>query len=317
MEFRRLQAFIAVAEERSFTRAAERLNLVQSGVSASIRALEKDLGTPLFARTTQRVELTAAGAALVPQARRVLGALRTARQAVDEARAGLSGTLELGILYGLTPGDILRTLATFRRAHPGVELRLRGPGSRGSSSHVEDLRKGDLDLAVLMTAGRPLDGLRLHSLVTESVVLACASDHPLADRSSVELADVMGYDVIDFPVGWGMRSAVDCAFSRAGLPPRKAMFEIDDIPTALDLVRHGLGLAFVPERIASDVADMRFLTVGQYRPTYDVCLAEPEDRPLNPTARAFLAEALGAARRGESTSATLEAASAGQARGAA
>ncbi|MEU4098369.1 LysR family transcriptional regulator [Streptomyces sp. NPDC026673] len=299
MEIRRLQHFIAVAEERSFTRAAERLSLVQSGVSASIRALEKDLGAALFERTTQRVELTPAGEALLPQARRVVGAVRTARQVVDEARAGLSGTLELGILYGLTPGGILNALATFRGAHPRVEVHLRGPGRHGSGSHVEDLRKGSLDLAVLMTAGRPLSGLRLHPLGTEFLALACAPDHPLAERSSVGLADVVEHQVIDFPVGWGVRSAVDCAFSRAGLPPRKATLEIDDIPTALDLVRHGLGLAFVPEHIAERDGGVRFVPVEQHRPLYHVSLAEPDDRPLNPTARAFLTEALRDARRSD------------------
>ncbi|MEU0185325.1 LysR family transcriptional regulator [Streptomyces sp. NPDC006207] len=293
MEIRRLQHFIAVAEERSFTRAAERLNLVQSGISASIRALEKDLGAALFERTTQRVELTAAGKTLLPQAQRIIGAVRTARQAVDEARAGLSGTLELGILYGLTPKRILSALSAFHKAHPAVEIHLRGPGNRGSSSHAEDLRNGVLDLAVLMTAGRPLAGLRLHALGTEHLALACATDHPLADRTSAELADATAYEVIDFPAGWGIRSAVDCAFTRAGLPPRRTTFEIDDIPTALDLVRHGLGLTFVPESVTEGVPGVRFLPVEQHRPVYHAGLAEPDDRPLNPTARAFLAQVLG------------------------
>lgn len=296
VQLRRLQHFIAVAEERSFTRAAERLSLVQSGVSASIRALEKDLGTELFTRTTQRVELTPTGEALLPQARRIAAAVRTARQAVDEARAGLSGTLELGILYGLTPACILKALAEFHQAHPGVDVHLRGPGRHGSSSHAEDLRKGNLDLAVLMTAGRPLGGLRLHALHTESLGLACAPDHPLAGRSSVELAEVTGHEVIDFPVGWGLRTAVDRAFDQAGLLPRKVALEIDDIPTALDLVRHGLGMAFVPEHVAARDNGVRFVPVDQHRPAYHVSLAEPEDRPLNPTARALLAEVLGDAR---------------------
>ncbi|MEU4094784.1 LysR family transcriptional regulator [Streptomyces sp. NPDC026673] len=299
MEIRQLRHFIAVAEERSFTRAAEQLNMVQSGVSASIRVLERELGTILFERSTQRVQLTSAGQSLLPQARRILGAVRTARQLVDEARAGLRGTLEFGILYGLTPDNILDALATFRRTYSGVQVHMRGPGNRGSSSHVNDLRKGNLDLAVVMTTGRSLPGLCLHPLSTEFVGLACATDHPLADRASIELADLANYEVIDFPRGWGVRSAVDFSFSHAELPPRKATLEIDDIPTALDLVRHGLGLAFVPERLVERNAGVRFVPVEHHRPKYYISLAEPDDRPLNPTARAFLDAALRNARLAE------------------
>src|SRR5919198_245380 len=98
MELRHLATFVAVAEEGSFTRAAGRLHVVQSAVSAAVRALERELGVTLFDRSTHRVELTDAGRALLPEARRTLAAAAAARDAVDQLRGGLRGTVRLGMM---------------------------------------------------------------------------------------------------------------------------------------------------------------------------------------------------------------------------
>ncbi|SDD35414.1 DNA-binding transcriptional regulator, LysR family [Actinokineospora iranica] len=292
METRRLRHFLAVAEERSFTRAAARLHIVQSGISASVRVLEKELGAPLFERTTQHVDLTPAGAAFLPEARRILHALRAAQQVVDEVRTGLRGTLELGILFGLTPTRVLTALAEFRARHPEVELRLINPGARGSTSHAEALRDGDLDLAVLTSTGA-VPGLRLDPLTTETVVLACAPDHPLAAHDTLALTDLPGHDLIDFPRGWGVRNAVDRAFTAAGFPDRATSFEMNDIATILELVRHGLGVACVPESLSRQAPELRYIPFRRHIPRYDIAIGSPLDRPLNPTARAFHTTLLG------------------------
>src|SRR3954469_5254020 len=140
MELRHLATFVAVAEERSFTRAAARMHVVQSAVSAGVRNLERELGTPLFDRTTHRVELTDAGAALLPEARATLAAAHAAPEAVDAARrgprrplpragveaarGGLRRTGTLGIMQGDTI-DIAALLAAFHADHPDVELHAR------------------------------------------------------------------------------------------------------------------------------------------------------------------------------------------------
>src|SRR3954447_5122037 len=98
MELRQLATFVAVAEERSFTRAADRLHVVQSAVSAGLRKLEKELGASLFDRSTHSVTLTDAGLALLPEARATLAAAAAARDAVDEVRGGLRGTVALGTM---------------------------------------------------------------------------------------------------------------------------------------------------------------------------------------------------------------------------
>jgi DNA-binding transcriptional LysR family regulator len=287
VEPRRLEHFLAVAEEGGFTRAAARLHMAQSGVSASIRSLERDLGVDLFARTTQHVALTDAGRALVPEARRVLGAVRHARQTVAEARAGARGTLALGILAGLTPRPVLAALAGFRAEHPHVEVRLMAPGPEGPETLPARVRDGSLDLAVLAVTG-PLPGLRLHAARTEQVVLACAATEPLAAREAVTLGETARLEVVDFPVGWGVRAAVDQAFAAAGLARRPARVELADLAAVADLVRHRLGVAFVPRSLAEHTPGLRLLPVEPHPPRYQVAVAAADDRPLSLTAAAFL-----------------------------
>jgi DNA-binding transcriptional LysR family regulator len=119
VELRQLATFVAVAEEGSFTRAADRLHVVQSAVSAGVRNLEKELGARLFDRSTHTVKLTDAGDALLPEARATLAAAQAARDAVDEARGGLRGT----VLLGTMQAQGMRAIAERRaRRVPGRDL---------------------------------------------------------------------------------------------------------------------------------------------------------------------------------------------------
>ena len=129
MELRQLEHFVAVAEESHFTRAAELLQISQSGLSASIRALETELGTPLFVRSTRRVELTEAGRVLLAESHRTLASVAAAHDAVAAVRGVLRGTLSVGGEQCLGVVDVPAQLARFRSRHPGVEVRLRFGGS--------------------------------------------------------------------------------------------------------------------------------------------------------------------------------------------
>ncbi|GIF67435.1 transcriptional regulator [Asanoa ishikariensis] len=286
MDIRKLEVFTTVAEERSFTRAAERLHTAQSGVSTAIRALERDLGATLLDRTTQHVELTEAGRALLPEALRILSAVEAARETVTQVGQGLRGRLRLGILYGLTPSGVREALATFRTELPGVEIWLTAPGPRGTLDHLDRLRDGALDLAVVLTQG-PLPGIEQQLLATDEVVLACPADHPLADRGSVDLADLADEAFVEFPPGWGVRSAVDRAYVAAGLT-RRITVQMNDLATILDLVRLGLGLAFMPRSIIDQTDDLRFLEISDQPPSYRIVIATVAGRPLGPVARHFL-----------------------------
>lgn len=145
---RQLEYFVAVAHERSFTLAARRLHVVQSAVSAAIAALEKDLKVTLFERSAQRVVLTEAGTALLPEALSVMDAVQGARDVVDELGAGMRGSVRVGLLPGLGLIDLPAAAGEFRRRYPNVELQLR-VDAEGSAGVVLGLRNGDIDVGFI------------------------------------------------------------------------------------------------------------------------------------------------------------------------
>ena len=262
MELRQLQHFVAVAESGHFTRAAQRVHIVQSALSSSIRALEAELGTRLFVRSTRQVRLTAAGRVLLEKARAALDAVGDARAAVSALGTLARGTLSIGTVQTLPSFlDLPSLLARFNAAHPGIEVRL---CQGGSTQLVEKLRNGRLDLAFLPLC-EPPDGIAAEMIACEALVVACAPGHPLAGRSDVALAELRDQPVVDFEPDWGTRRLIDHAFVEARVD-RRIAFEVNDLDTLLGLVAHGLGVALVPEAIA----DSR-------RPAIGVAgLAEPE-----------------------------------------
>lgn len=252
MELRHLQHFIAVAEEQHFTRAARRANIVQSALSSSIRALEEELDARLFLRTTRQVRLTAAGEAFLEKARRVLDAVREAREAVSSAAALERGTLDIGAVPSLPAFiDLPALLAAFHALYPGIEVRL---SQGGSEPLTEKLRAGTLDLAILPLC-EPVPDIAASVVACEGLVLVCAPAHPLAGRTEVTLAELAGEPFVDFQPGWGTRRLVDKGFGQAGLE-RRIAFEVSDLDSLLALVARGLGVALVPETVAEARRDM-------------------------------------------------------------
>nr|WP_084752511.1 LysR family transcriptional regulator [Micromonospora avicenniae] len=150
-----MEYFLAVAAEQSFTRAANRLHVVQSAVSAAISALERELDAVLFERNARRVVLTAAGEVLAPKARATLDTARAARDAVQQVGKELGGTIALGCLSGVGGIDFAGLLGEFHARHPLVRLWLRTAESDGSAGLARSLTVGELDVAFLGLAGRP------------------------------------------------------------------------------------------------------------------------------------------------------------------
>jgi DNA-binding transcriptional LysR family regulator len=289
VELRQLELFVATAEEGHFGRAAERSNIVQSGLSASIRSLERELGTRLFNRTTRRVELTESGRALLPEARRVLAATASAREAVADVEGLERGTLSLGIMQSLVAVRLPALLARFHSLHPAIDIRLR---QAGAGLLLQDVREGRLELAFASFPETPPPGLVGHELLNETMTLACASDHPLAEKASVSLADLRGEDFVDGHQDWGMRIANDRAFAAAGLD-RHVAFEINDLQTILDLVADGLGVAILPRSLAPLRTPLRFVRLRGRPPRWNVTLVAPAHLELSAAARAFFEMVVG------------------------
>ena len=284
MELRQLETFVAVAQERSFSRAAGRLHVVQSAVSATIRALEREWDVELFHRTTHRVELSDLGRVLLPEARAALRPPRRSPTRVDEARSGLRGTVRVGIMQGQLRGggvSVAEKIAAFRAEHPGVTVEVR---QAGSSEQVESVRRGDLDVAFVGLPDRRIPGLTVTPLASVEMQLHCRPEHPLATRSAVELAALAEEPVADLPPGWGVRLANDRAFAAAGVM-RTIVYEINDTATLADFVRHGLAVAIIPPAMAAD--DLVAVPIRHHAPRFVTSLVAPVGRWISPAARAF------------------------------
>jgi DNA-binding transcriptional LysR family regulator len=259
MDLRQMEYLLAVAEERHFTRAAELAGITQSGLSAAIRSLEDELGTPLFTRTTRRVELTEAGLALVPYARRMLAQAVGARDAVVKATREVTGSLRIGAEQCLGFVDVAALLERFHRRYPRVETHFT---QAGSQDLVGMTRSGDVDVAFVATA-KHLGALPHRTLGQESLVLLTPPEHPLAadaTRHEVPWPQLEGEDFIDFATSWGVRDLNDEALAAHGVQ-RHVRCTVNDVHTLLDLVTRGLGVAIVPRHIAAkpEAARLRVL----------------------------------------------------------
>ncbi|MCW3008426.1 MAG: putative LysR-family transcriptional regulator [Solirubrobacterales bacterium] len=294
MELRHLTVFVAVAEEGSFTRAAERLHVVQSAVSASVRGLERELGASLFDRTTHHVALSDAGIALLPEARATLAAAAAAREAVDQVRGGLRGTVTLGVMQALAMRamSVPRLVATFRERHPQVEVRIRHGG--GSADMAELIREGRVDLGILALPERRAAGLALTLLSSEPIFLVCPPGHRLARRADVELSMLADETFADAPAGWGTRMAVDRSFAAAGVR-RTITYEVNDASAVIEFVEQGLAIALMPRFAAFSDHDLVFVPVRHHTPVFETSIAVSSERRLTAATRALLEQAQQAA----------------------
>jgi DNA-binding transcriptional LysR family regulator len=244
MDIRQLELFIVAAEEQHFTRAARRANIVQSGLSVAIRALEEELGTRLFVRNTRRVQLSEAGRIFLPEARRVISAAKAAREAVVAMKGGLIGRLSIGTIQSLHPFlDLPALLQAFHQRYPKVEITV-----REITLEVlrQALREGNLDLAFMSISGLSRVGLAVEVLFASQMVVAVSPDHPIADRATIKLANLKQEAFVDFSPRWGTRHLVDQIFHLEGIARRTA-FEVENFELLFQFVSRGFGLAVVPE----------------------------------------------------------------------
>lgn len=289
VELRHLEYFLAVAGNRSFTEAARKLHVVQSGVSATIKALERELGAELFARGPAGVTLTPAGEALRPRARETLDAARAAKDAVNATLGSVRGTVTVGILTSVSVIDLPTLLADLHIRHPAVVVHLRA-ASTGSAGLLRQLRDGDLDVAFLVFTAPPPADLNARLVAAVPLLLVVPANHPLAQRDSVPLADLAGMSFIDSPPGYGTRTVIDNAFIAAGVE-RTVAVEVADLGTAATYIRTGLGIGFLSWSILDDFDDSGLATVrvADYDLEWRLYVTTSATRPTSAATGALLA----------------------------
>jgi len=251
MDIRQLEYFVAVAEEGNFTRAAQRVHISQSGVSAQIKQLELDLGAPLIDRSGRIATLTEAGAAALEHARAALSAAGAVRQAVDEVNGLIRGRLVVGMVAGCTVTALFDALAALHRAHPGIDITLI---EDNSDRLVERVRTGSADLALIGAAGAAPTGLDSLSIVSEPLVAAVPPGHCLAARHRASLAEIGAFPIVTMPEGTGVRAVFDLACARLGVQPAIAL-QASSPGAVADLAARGLGVAILSQSMAEHHLD--------------------------------------------------------------
>ncbi|MEV0980229.1 LysR family transcriptional regulator [Streptomyces sp. NPDC049915] len=284
MEIRQLRHFMAVVTEGSFTAAARSELIVQSALSTSVRNLERELGADLFERTGRRVVLTEAGRALLPQARALLAGAEAARDAVAAVSGLAAGRVSVGTIQTLTCVDLPAELAAFHQEFPGVQVSVR---DAPVGELTDALRAGEVDLAFLAPDGRELpEGLDRYAAWQEELVLITAPGHPLARAGRTLIKDLADEPFVDFRAGTGVETAVRRLASHCGLD-RRITCDVTQIGLLVDLVRAGIGVAFVPRAIG-ERAGLPCVRIRQPEPGRTVVLAGRGPQPRNPAAAALV-----------------------------
>ncbi|MFF4892716.1 MULTISPECIES: LysR family transcriptional regulator [Micromonospora] len=255
MQLHQLRYFVAVAEVRHFTQAADLVGITQPSLSKQIHALETDLGAPLFERVRGNIALTAAGEVLLPLAKRILADVDTATREVQELVGLRRGRVRLGATPSLATSLAPPVLRRFRDAHPTVDLRVE---EGGSQDLVRDLLRGDLDLALIIEPSTGTDpGLRADPILRESLVVASVDPLPAADeRGEVRITDLRDLPLVMFREGYDLRDATLQACRAAGFEPTLSV-DGGEMDAVLSFVEAGLGVALVPGIVVARRAGIR------------------------------------------------------------
>jgi DNA-binding transcriptional LysR family regulator len=290
MEFRHLRYFLVLAEELHFGRAASRLGLTQPPLSLNIQQLEASVGAQLFARNSRGVALTAAGHALVPQARALLEQAAQAARDTREVAEGVSGSLQVGFAGTVLYRGLPQMLQAFANAHPRLRLVLR---EMSSSDQLIDLMHDRLDLGFVHTTRVPL-GFSQILVSSQSFVACLPAAHPLARKRRLALKALAGepFALVARAVSPDYHEQILGLCAHAGFAP-EPRFELRHWLSVVSVVAQGLCVSLVPAALqAAGVPGAAFVPLDVDTPPYETqCLwraARSESAQQTPALGAFL-----------------------------
>jgi DNA-binding transcriptional LysR family regulator len=288
VELRQLENFLAVAEEGSFTAAATRQYMVQSSLSASLLALERELGTDLFTRGRRGAELTEAGRSLLGPAQAALQQVQRAHDTVAEVKGLLRGTVRIATMTAGVPHgfDICEAVRQFRVEHPGVELQILPADARSMVDLVAD---GHVDFAVTPRTDSMNPRLHFEPLMRTRLSLICPAGHRLAGGRDVDPRDLVDESIIDLPRTWQARALFDDVLQTRGVR-RQGGLEVDGWLSALAMVQRGMGITYGPlECVDEDIFGGLEVATLVGAPVWELGIATRDEALRGAAGRAFLA----------------------------
>ena len=291
MDLRQLRQFVAVAEERSFRGAAERLHVSQPPLSVAVQRLEAEVGVLLIDRSRHHVRLTVAGQAFLREARRTLAHAQTSIEIAQRTAAGKLGTLRLSFVPSAALGVLPRLLRAFRQDYPDVKLML---SADTTAQQMASLLSGNTDVGIVVPPLHDAGDFRIEPFNDQKLVLAVPSSHRLGSQKRVQLRTLAAEPFIGFPFreGPGFESIVMAACRESGFVPNFVQ-AASEMQTILALVSSGLGVALVPQAMQSvAMENVTYVQVrrGNSAVKYSLGLAFRPSNP-NPSLAAFVSAA--------------------------
>lgn len=281
MDLHQLIYFVAVAEERSFTRAAMREHVVQSTVSAAVSRLEQEVGAPLLVRAPGGAETTGAGELLLVRARRIIADAEEAREEIRALHGTVEGIVTIGGPLSTGSLDMPAVFRKLQQTSPLVDLRVRIVEA-AHEPPLAPLMEGRCDLLLLPQPDATPQGINLTNVGTHDLALVTAAPGPQGPWTINQAAAAAS---IDFPQGWPTRSRTDAYFAN-NATQRKVQIEVTDVAAALTLIRAGLGAAFLPASLVHEWSDVYPIELGQPIPPRTLVLAT-RTQPQRPAVRAL------------------------------
>jgi DNA-binding transcriptional LysR family regulator len=285
LELRWMRAFVAVAEELSYRRAAERLLIAQPAVSQQIASLEKDLGVRLFDRNNRRVRLTDAGATFLIPCRAALRSVETAGLLAQNSGTGEHGKIRVGFNAGFTADHLVALTKGLRDAYPHIELVI--DTSRRTPEILSLINDDALDVGLV---GGPVKvpGVSKRVISKSQLCVILPEEHPLADCSTIEWRELSEETLILTPStpGWSLRRMVDEAMERNRFQPA-TVAAAADVMTVFTLIRAGIGVGFATQYTESLTPRHFILIPMDGSPTTEISLVWKKERET-PTLRNLL-----------------------------
>lgn len=272
MEFRQIRYALAVAKERSFTKAAKRVHISQSAVSDQVRLLEQDIGFPLFARTPHGIEVTDRGRTFLYEAERVVGDLLSLTDTAKRLKGATTDTLTIGMGSGMAQIFMPRIFPRLNEILPGVRLELLTAPTKNIFNELHEERI-DVGLTVETDPDRLPAGLVLSHLTTAELVLIVSPKHALArSRGAVDVGRLVAEPVIMNDLSLGYGQIVLAMFDDLGIRPN-ILAIADDIETIKVIVQSGKGIAFVPRACVGNETELGVLKALPIAPPRSVALS--------------------------------------------
>lgn len=282
MEWQRLEYFQTLARVQHMTRAAELLSISQPALSRSIASLEEEIGVPLFDRHGRSILLNRYGTMFLERVNRIMNEMRDGLEDIQQLINPEQGVVSLGFLHTLGTSTVPTLIRAFHKQYPYITFQFK---QNHTHTQLKQLKSGELDLCLLASIDyeKPISWTELWR---DELFIIVPINHPLANRKSIALKEIIQESFISMKKGYALRNTTDNIFAQANLEP-KITFEGDEVATVAGFVTAGLGFSILPhgeEIIPTKIAKLRIEDMKCERV---IGMARVENRYLSPAAINF------------------------------